>query len=156
MLHGEAFYIEVENADSTVVLSAFLFFEFNRSFVFCTYMSTKMCNIAYQTWGKMQETAAWMRAFFIIPFARLCMPGKGNAAGKCLPACDLLMGASLYSNNSFRRMQRCGGLYGVSIREELKEGKRITLRRETGPGSIRRTWRWNKVFEQDDRTGKEK
>ena len=116
----------------------------------------KCAKIAYQTWGKMQETAAWMRAFFIIPFARLCMPGKGNAAGKCLPACDLLMGASLYSNNSFRRMQRCGGLYGVSIREEQKEGKRITLRRETGPGSSRRTWRWNKVFEQDDRIGKEK
>ena len=44
----------------------------------------------------------------------------------------------------------------VSIREELKEGKRITLPSESGPGSSRRIWRWNKVFVQDDRTGKEK
>lgn len=80
MLHGEAFYIEFGNADSTVVLSAFLFFEFNRSFVFCTYMSTKMCKNCISDMEKDARAGCFDARFFIIPFAGLCMPGERKAA----------------------------------------------------------------------------
>lgn len=67
MPHGEAFYIEFGNADSTVVLSAFLFFEFNRSFVFCTYMSTKMCKNCISDMGKDARAGCFDAYFFHYP-----------------------------------------------------------------------------------------
>ena len=97
MLHGEAFYIEFENADSTVVLSAFLFFEFNRSFVFCTYMSTKMCKCCISDMGKDARAGCFDAYFFHHPVCctvyaegkegglMVTILGERRASLSCLP-----------------------------------------------------------------------